>query len=304
MVASCARTPGLVPVHIGHPVPRPELSTEGEIVNSGPRGRRGMLGRQHMSQSSLANVDVDWQRHGVEPRWLGMESVDCAAALQPSISDSSGGSELRRFLAGCVTRAEAALIVTTIGYAYDNTPCSVLHPADGFVSLPEFWGTISGARSPAGMSPKVAPGVNAADRDLGLRLLNRASDAPWWVLELSGVTRYPVDGGSAAVHAPDGELCPVLVDPLGVPVVAVWVSSDGQQRWYVIPDAVDWNTVVDWLVHHALPAYVPSALRRFRALSFVDSDLQTLAESMARHALIDMEVRHAEERTRLATLGR
>jgi hypothetical protein len=89
------------------------------------------------------------------------------------------------------------------------------------------------------------------------------------------------------------------VDPLGVPVVAVWVPSDGQQRWYVIPDVVDWNVVVDWLVHQALPAYVPDALRRFRAPSFVDLDLQTPAESTARQALADMEIRHAEERTRL-----
>jgi hypothetical protein len=89
------------------------------------------------------------------------------------------------------------------------------------------------------------------------------------------------------------------VDPLGVPVVAVWVPSDGQQRWYVIPDVVDWNVVMDWLVHQALPAYVPDALRRFRVSSFVDLDLQTPAESTARQALADMEIRHAEERTRL-----
>jgi hypothetical protein len=258
-----------------------------------------MLGRQHMRQSSLADVDVDWQRHGVEPRWLGMESVDCVAALQPSIFHSGGGDELRRFLAGCATRAETALIVTTMGYAYDDTPRSVLHPADDSVSLPDFRNTISGTRLLAGMSPTVAPGGNAADRDLGLRLLNRASDAPWWALELSGATSYPGDGGPATAYAPDGELYPVLVDPLGIPVVAVWVPSDEQQRWYVIPDAIDWDTVADWLVHQALPAYVPDALRRFRAASFVDLGLQTPAESMARQALADMEIRHAEERTRL-----
>jgi hypothetical protein len=291
MAASHALTSGLVPVHIGHPAPSPELNTQAKLPKLGQWKR--------VRQSSLTDVDVDWQRHGVEPRWLGMESVDCVAALQPSIFHSSGADELERFLAGSADRAETALVVTMIGYAYDDTPRSVLHPADDSVSLPEFRNTISGTRLPVGTRPKVAPSANAADRDLGLRLLNRASDAPWWALKLSGTTWCPGDGGSATAHAPDGELHPILVDPLGVPVVAVWVPSDGQQRWYVIPDVVDWNVVVDWLVHQALPAYVPDALRRFRAPSFVDLDLQTPAESTARQALADMEIRHAEERTRL-----
>jgi hypothetical protein len=82
-------------------------------------------------------------------------------------------------------------------------------------------------------------------------------------------------------------------------VVAVWTPPPHDQRWYVIPDATDWNAVVDWLVHQALPAYVPGALRRARSQQFVDPDLQTPAELVARHALAEMALRHAEERARL-----
>jgi hypothetical protein len=57
--------------------------------------------------------------------------------------------------------------------------------------------------------------------------------------------------------------------------------------------------VVDWLIHQALPGYVPDALRRARSPHFVDPDLQTQAELRARQALADMAVRHAEEKARL-----
>lgn len=40
------------------------------------------------------------------------------------------------------------------------------------------------------------------------------------------------------------------------------MSPDRQQRWYIIPDVVDWNMVLDWLVQHALTAYAPGVLRR------------------------------------------
>jgi hypothetical protein len=62
------------------------------------------------------------------------------------------------------------------------------------------------------------------------------------------------------VHEPQGELVPILVDSLGEPVGARWTPSDSQQIWYVIPDAVDWNTVVDWIIQRALPTHVPAVL--------------------------------------------
>jgi hypothetical protein len=118
-------------------------------------------------------------------------------------------------------------------------------------------------------------------------------------LTLSGLTHLPGAGGASITDAPEGELHPILVDTLGDPVVAAWTPQAGDQRWYVIPDATDWNGVVDWLIHQALPAYVPDALRRARSPHFVDPDLQTPTELRARQALAEMAVRHAEEQARL-----
>jgi hypothetical protein len=127
-------------------------------------------------------------------------------------------------------------------------------------------------------------------------MLNRPTDAPWWSLRLGGLTTEPGSGGPSKTGVPEGEFRPILVDPLGVPVVAVWIAPDKQKRWYILPDDIDWNVVLDWLVHQALPAYVPKAMRRLRTSSFVDPDLRTPAEVEAQHALEEMEVRHSEER--------
>jgi hypothetical protein len=81
--------------------------------------------------------------------------------------------------------------------------------------------------------------------------------------------------------------------------VAAWTPPSGEQRWYVIPDATDWATVLDWLVQRALPAYVPAALRRVRSPHFVDPDLQTAAELAARQALADLQARYAQENLRI-----
>lgn len=95
MNAAAVRAPELVPFHVGHPVPKAKppkpifLGSGGEA--SGPTGR--VL---RIRQSPLTDVGIDWQRHGLEPRWVGMESADCAAALQPSIFGSNGGPELDR----------------------------------------------------------------------------------------------------------------------------------------------------------------------------------------------------------------
>lgn len=101
------------------------------------------------------------------------------------------------------------------------------------------------------------------------------------------------------VREPEGELVPILVDSLGKPVVARWTSGDGQQIWYVIPDGVDWNQVVEWLVQRALPEHVPAALRRVRSRHHVDPALETPAETQARSSLEELERRYLEDKARL-----
>jgi hypothetical protein len=228
-----------------------------------------------------------------------METSDCAAALDPSIFHGHGADELDRFLAGAASRHETALVIARIGNVEDDSSHSILSQSDISVRLPKLRGSISGHRLPAGSRPTLAAALDPADRDLGLRLLNRPSEAPWWALKLSRLTLLPGAGGPSITHTPEGELQPILVDALGDPVAAAWIPPTGDQRWYVIPDATGWNGLLDWLIHQALPAYVPNALRRARSAHFVDPALQTQAELLARRALDDMTARHADEQARL-----
>jgi len=254
---------------------------------------------QRSRRSPFVDPGIEWQRHGFEPRWVGMETSDCAAALEPNIFRTGGESELERFMSGAAGRGETALIVATIGDAGDDTPRSPLATADASISLPAFQGTIDGSRLPSGARPSPAGGLSQADRDLALRLLNRPADAPWWSLGIGGVTLLPGGGGPPTSYEPDGELEPILADSLGAPVVAAWVPGEGNQRWYVIPDATDWNGILDWLIHRALPAHVPNALRRARSPHFADPSLQTAAEAAAREALGALEASYVEEKARL-----
>jgi hypothetical protein len=296
MSVSGSRPAGLLPVHVGQPAPTQEDLADAVAWANAPESG---LSPRRQGRFPLVEPGIQWRQHGVEPRWLGMETSDCAAALNPSIFHGRGAEELQRFLAGRANRQEAALVIAAIGDAGDDFPRSVLSRYDAGVHLPGLRCSISGRRLPAGSRPTLAAGLGAANRDLGLRLLSRPSAAPWWTLTLSGHTAYPGAGGPPVTYEPEGELRAILVDALGDPVVAVWTPPAGDQRWYVIPDATDWNGVVEWLIRQALPAYVPDALRRARSPQFVDPDLQTPAELLARNALADMAVRHAEERARL-----
>ncbi|MFJ4873281.1 hypothetical protein [Streptomyces sp. NPDC088757] len=101
------------------------------------------------------------------------------------------------------------------------------------------------------------------------------------------------------VREPEGELTPILVDSLGEPVVARRTSPNAQQIWYIVPDGVNWNQIVDWLVQRALPEHVPAALRRVRSHHHLDPALETPAETQARSALEELERRYLEDKTRL-----
>jgi hypothetical protein len=153
---------GGIPVHVG------TLLTEVPDRRPGRRIRR----------SPLIDPGIDWTTPGFVPRWLGMESTDCAVALEPSIFHGRGAEELTRFLAGTAGREETALVVTTVGDVADDGPRSVLSTHDASISLPRLRGMIYGRRLPAGSRPVLASDVSPADRDLGLRLLDRpAADA-------------------------------------------------------------------------------------------------------------------------------
>lgn len=157
---------------------------------------------------------------------------------------------------------------------------------------------ISARQLPTGVRPTLAADVSPANRDLGLRMLNRSPEV-WFALILTGTTLELGAGGPPARTRPKGNLQPILVDGLGAPVVAVWTSPTEDQRWYIIPDVADWNGLLDWAVSQTLPTYVPGALRRARSPQLTDPELQTDAELAANQALVGMTERHAAERAKL-----
>ncbi|MEV7346286.1 hypothetical protein [Streptomyces sp. NPDC093544] len=249
--------------------------------------------------ASAKYAAISWSESGAEPRWLGMDTSTCAVAINPSLFHSQGAGEFKRFLSGAASRGEPALIIATMGNADDGGHRSVFGPYTANIPFPDFTGSIGGKRLPAGAEISLAPDLDAADRDLGLRLRNRPADAPWWAMALKS---YGLEGPQGTtVHKPEGELVPILVDSLGEPVVARWTPSDRQEIWYVIPDAVDWNTMVDWIIQKALPAHVPAALRRVRSPHSINADLETPAETKARAALDELERRYNDDKARLQT---
>jgi hypothetical protein len=268
---------GLVPVHIGQPVPGSEQEKGWRLPQRVPD-------------------ELGWQKHGLEPRWLGMESSDCAVALQPGFYASGGASERDRFLAGAQRRGEIALVVAVIGDVTESGSHNPLSWYDSSVNLSDIGTNLNGRRAPAGSQTELVPGLSAADRDLALRLRTRPGGSPWWSLHLSGSHWERGDGSGSEHYEPQGRLEPILVDRLGEPVAAVWVPPSGMERWYIIPDATNWDTVLDWLMQQALPEYAPQALRRVRSSHFVDPDLQTADELAARQGLADLEAHYAEEK--------
>lgn len=275
----------LIPIHVGlrEPVVAPP------VLGGDGTGPRLVAPPRDIP---LLREDFDWASHGVTPRWIGMESSDCPAAIEPNRFHNQGGDELERFLAGAASRREPAVVVATIGNVNDDRPRGVMARGDASVGLPadQF---ILGRRTPAHSTISLVPGVGSPERDLGLRLRNRPRDAPWWELSLHGYV------GPGTPSEPTGTLQPILVDGLGQPVVAVWVSDAGDQRWHLVPDVADWGSILDWLVTQALPEFAPAVLRQRRSPLLRDPELMTAAESEAQAALDALEDEYERRRQAL-----
>ncbi|MGW3311470.1 hypothetical protein ACWDG9_33360 [Streptomyces sp. NPDC001073] len=280
---------GLVPVHIAVHDPAQMEKPDPQAADY----------TRKLFAASAKYAGISWTEHGAEPRWLDMDTSTCPAAINPSHFSGHGADEFDRFLSGAASRGEPALIIATMGTADDDQDHvrSVFGRPGGRVDFRHFTGGIVGKRLLAGAEISLVPDLDAADRDLGLRLRNRPANAPWWAMSLAATALEGERG--TTMRKPEGELVPILVDSLGEPVVARWTSGDGQQIWYVIPDGVDWNQVVDWIVQRALPEHVPAALRRVRSRHHVDPALETPAEAQARGALEELERGYLEDKARL-----
>jgi hypothetical protein len=285
---------GLIPVHIA--THAPERWAEIEAAKADAGGNANVwLSKQ--VQTAILTQRLDWGQLGIDPRWLETETSDCAAAIDASIYANHGADELDRFLAGAAGRGDVAVLVMTMGDVNDDMPRSVLAQYDASVNLRSHTTSIAGRRLPQGAATRLADDVDGPDRDLGVRLRQRVAEHPWWSLHLTGRTYI---GNLGEEHnEPEGRLVPVLLGPLDEPVVAYWEAPDRSQRWYLVPDGVDWQIVLDWLVRQLLPELAPRALRQVRSPFLADPELMTPAERKAHQALEQLDSDYQARRQQL-----
>ncbi|UFS57639.1 hypothetical protein [Subtercola endophyticus] len=237
---------------------------------------------------SIAQPSIAWSSIGLEPKWIGADTADCVAALEPSVYHGQGPEEFQRFLEGSRLRDELAIVFSSIGKSDPKSNVtSMFASSDDSVDLGAYRCSIASRRLGNGARVLMSSGLTAADRDLALRLLNDEALLSWSSLSIVGSEWHAYDG--VQVNPPVGSLEPILETSLGEPVVAAWVSPDGSERRYIVPFDVDWTVVLNWLVVRGLPAMNPAALVRARATNAVPDQLLTYAERSSLENLAEVE---------------
>lgn len=283
-----------IPVHVGSQPPSQWDEIE---ANQHRLGEEASDRLRKQRRPSTAMGDLDWRGLGFEPRWVRFDTADCVAALNPSVYAGQGADEFDRFRQGAASRGELALVISLVETPDPGSHWNVFGPAGDSVSLGRSNSSIHSR--PLGMGAKVhrSDGLAGADVQLALRLMSCNPPVPWSALSLNGITLSSVHGH--VKHQPQGTLEPIIETELGEPVVAVWTSPDGVERRYVVPAETPWAVLLAWLIEHALPEYVPDALRRARRHMAADLDLMTRREREAQTALAAFEADYAERRAAL-----
>lgn len=282
-----------IPVHVGSEPP--EHWDEIEALQR-KDGKFAAPWLKKQRRPAVAKADLGWTSLGFEPRWVGFDTADCAAALHPSVFAGRGADEFGRFRQGAEHRGETALVVSPIGkldHDSDNIR-NVFGGPDDSVSIGPTFASIGGYLIGKGAQVRPSSGLGGADSQLALRLLSCNPAPIWRRLSLDGAVLYSVDGVEEC--AAEGALLPILETELGEPVVAVWISPDGVERRYVVPIETPWTLLLSWLLEQALPEFVPSALRRARRLLASDERLMTRGERDAQAALVELEADYAARR--------
>lgn len=252
----------------------------------------------------ITSEAIDWETIGLTPRWVGDDSSQCVAAVEPNRFAGHGAQEWGRFLDGALGRGEIALVVSMLRPT--PGPYRAMYGPRAAVSLTGAdWTSVGGPEVPLATNPELAPDLSRADRDLALRLRTRPSGLPWWALKLSVPAPDQRWGGFGD---PEGALVPLLVSVSGEIVAAVWTRADGAIRHYILPFMPTYRSILEWLVDQAVPEYVPSAARRVRGSLTGWPELQTAKEAFATHDLTQFEAeverRGTELREALAVASR
>lgn len=286
----------VLPLHIGVNSPSHWDDIEARQREAGDRAAPYLRDQR---RPALAIDDPAWAERGIDVRWIGDDTVDCVVTLEPGAYHGKGAGEYERFVLGAKQRGELAISVTTPSET-DGSMVPVYSNIFGGGSTIHLGGWnsyVSASLLGKNSRVQLAENLRGADRDLALRLVGE--DLQWSTLELQGSTEYPGGGGQARVYAPQGHLDPVLITPLGEPVVAAWVSPDAAERMYVVPRNIEWDALRDWLLDQALPELNPASLRRHRMLKTAPPELQTTAEREADAALNVFDAEVAERRAEL-----
>lgn len=287
-----------IPVHVGSEPPEYWDDVEARQRQFGEDAGPYLRDKR---RPSIADPNLIWGALGFEPRWVGSDTADCAAALGPSIFSGQGADEFARFRQGAENRGELALVVSPIGdpEAESRNIRSVFGPPGGSVSIGQTYTSINGRLLGKEAKVRLVAGLGDADGDLARRLLTLSTSLRWRSMSLSGAVLESIYGREQ--HAAEGTLIPILETELGEPVVAAWLSPDGIERRYIVPVEAPWPSLLQWLLSQALPEFVPGAMRRARRQLGTDVFLMTRSERAARTAIAEFEVDYD---ARKAALGR
>jgi hypothetical protein len=282
-----------IPVHVGTEPPEHWDDIEARQREYGDEAAPWL---QNQRRPMVASPTLDWAALGFEPRWVGFDTADCAVALQPSVYAGHGADEFDRFRQGAENRGETALVISPIG-DLEYKPRSVLAQHDDSISLGRIYTSIGSRPLGKGARVRAAADLGDADGQLALRMLSCNPAPSWRSLSLSGVTLESYRG--TEYHPAQGSLVPIVKTELGEPVVAVWISPDGNERRYVVPVETPWPLLLRWLLEQALPELVPGAMRQARRQLATDQDLLTRRERAARAALTDLATDYTTRRGEL-----
>ena len=270
-----------IPVHVGSKPPTDWDVTERQQAEAGDQASAWLADQR---RPEFASHDIDWAKHGLEPRWVGGDSVACAAAINPSQFSGHGATEFERFVLGAQKRQDKALVIHFIGSLEPPTRHNVFERNGASAPLIGFDCSVSGEQVGLESKLSLAPNLHGADKDLAKRIQGRSELLPAWALSVGGHT-WSHPGGTTTHTQPTGNLQPLVVTDLDEPIAAVWISPDNSQRVYFLPAGTTPDTVLSWLAGQAFSEFAPSVLRSSRSPEPYRRALPTKAESEATEAL-------------------
>lgn len=143
---------------------------------------------------TIARSDFDWTSTRLEPRWVGFDTADCVAALQPSIYYNRGADYFDRFREGAASRGELAIVISPIGSTGGTDYArSLFSSHDDSLSLGRVESRISSCPLGLGAKVRASAGLDDIGHLLALRMLSLKPAPKWRALELEGQTREQHD---------------------------------------------------------------------------------------------------------------